>query len=258
MFPQRIYAHRGAASEVPENTIASFRRAMECGATALEMDVHGTVDGCVVVSHDLDTARMTGVHRIITETTLADLQQLDAGYGFIDGQGNRPWAGKGLTIPTLDKVLEEFPKVIINIDVKQSKPCIVDSVIEITRRHEAEHRVTLASFHHNTVRTIRKRGYRGATALSPMEIAGVLVLPLWVLRRWLPENLACQIPIQRGRIHLANSRFIAKCHSLGIRVDFWTINDQDVAKRLLAMGADGIMTDDPRRIASHAQPSLAL
>src|SRR6478609_1566660 len=69
-----VYAHRGAAAERPENTLPSFRRALELGADALETDVHLTADGEIVASHDEDGARMTGVARALRSTTLVEIQ----------------------------------------------------------------------------------------------------------------------------------------------------------------------------------------
>ncbi|HWQ29275.1 MAG TPA: glycerophosphodiester phosphodiesterase family protein, partial [Dehalococcoidia bacterium] len=83
----RLYAHRGAARERPENTICAFERALELGADALELDVHATRDGTLVVAHDPDGRRMAGVASVIRETSLADVQAWDVGHGFVlDGE----------------------------------------------------------------------------------------------------------------------------------------------------------------------------
>src|SRR5262245_17834342 len=81
-----VYAHRGAAAERPENTLASFRRALELGADALETDVHLTADGAVVAIHDADGARV-GARRAVAVSTLAEVKAWDAGYVFVDARG---------------------------------------------------------------------------------------------------------------------------------------------------------------------------
>src|SRR5690242_3140965 len=92
-----LYAHRGAAAEQPENTLPSFERALALGADALEMDVHATRDGVIVVSHDPDGARMTGVRRALAAATWDEVRTWDAGWGFAEAGGGpgRPFAGRG-------------------------------------------------------------------------------------------------------------------------------------------------------------------
>src|SRR5262245_55965754 len=102
----RLYAHRGAAAEQPENTLPSFERALDLGADALEFDVHATKDGVLVVSHDPDGARMAGVARAFRNATWAEVKGWDAGWGFRVSDGSRPFAGKGIRIPTFQRMLE--------------------------------------------------------------------------------------------------------------------------------------------------------
>src|SRR5689334_10364742 len=112
MHPRRLYAHRGASAERPENTLPAFERAVECGVDALEMDVHLTSDGQFIVSHDETALRMTGARLRWNEISLADTQRLDAGWGFVDpSTGARPFAGQGITIPIFEEVVQAFPDV---------------------------------------------------------------------------------------------------------------------------------------------------
>jgi glycerophosphoryl diester phosphodiesterase len=249
----RLYAHRGAAAEEPENTVASFRRALEHGADALEMDVHMTCDGHVVVSHDPDGARMAGVAVDICCAPLREVRSWDAGWGVLRGR-ERPFAGRGYRIPTLEEVIVEFPGVPLNIDVKQRRPDMVPSIVALLRRLRAEDRVLLASFSSWTLRRLRLAGWHGSTALGRADVLALLVVPAIAVRavRRLPlvrPGDAAQVPVRAAGITLGTRRFIDKCHAVGMRVDYWTVNDPEEARRLLALGADGIMTDDPARIA---------
>ena len=108
-FELRLYAHRGASGELPENTMAAFGRALDYDIDALESDVHMTRDGHVVISHDPDGARCCGVAREIRASTLAEVQSWDAGWGFTAPDGGRPFVGEGHRIPTLEEVLQGFP-----------------------------------------------------------------------------------------------------------------------------------------------------
>ena len=241
-----VYAHRGASLERPENTLASFQRALELGADALETDVHLTADGAVVACHDPDGARF-GVKRALATATLSEVQSWDAGAVFVDGRGERPFAGKGHRIPTLDQILGELPKVRLNVDLKAEAPELVGRFIEVVRRHGAEDRLVAASFHRAPLRRLRDAGWRGEISLARLEFAGAWLIPRLFQRDYPPATRA-QIPTHTGPFSLSTPRLLAKLRSLGLKVDYWTINDPEEAKRLVALGADGIMTDDPGRI----------
>ncbi len=251
--PFRLYAHRGASAELPENTMPSFRRALEYGVDALELDVHLTRDGHPIVSHDPTAERMAGVARAWRDMDLAEAQRLDVGRGFVAGDGSRPHAGKGIHAPSLEELLIELPGVRLNIDVKQPEPPMVKPLLTLLRRCKAEERVTLASFQTRTLLAIRRRGYGGETALGQPEVLALIATPAIVIERMPFIGDAVQIPVRAGPLRFDRPAFIAKCHRLGMRVDFWTINDPAEARRLIALGADGIMTDDP----AHMAPALA-
>ena len=244
-----LYAHRGAAAELPENTLPSFRRALDAGATALETDVHMTKDGHVVVSHDATGERMAGVVRAIRHATLDEVRSWDAGFGFVDRDGKRPFVGKGFCFPTLEELLVEVRGIPINVDAKQRVPDMVPALLDVVRRAGAEERVLLASFDVRTLTRIRRLGYRGPTGLAQAEVVRLLALPL-IAHRVLPlRGTAAQLPHRQSGINLGTRAVIAKCHALGLLVHYWTVNDPARAKELLDYGADGIMTDDPRAIA---------
>ena len=234
-----LHAHRGAASEQPENTLASFARALELGADALETDLHLTADGHVVASHDATLARMAGVPVAIRRATLDELRRCDVGWGFVDREGGRPFEGRGVRVPTLEEILDAFPGVPLNVDVKQRSPSMVGPVLDLLRRKRAEDRVLVASFDGATLRAVRAAGYPGRTGLGPLP--ALRAAPL--------RGAAVQVPPSARGLRLDTPGFVQKSHALGLRLDYWTINDPEEAGRLLTLGADGIMTDDPAAIA---------
>lgn len=244
-----LYAHRGAASERPENTLASFARALELGADALETDLHLTADGHVVVAHDATLARTAGVPVVIARATLDELRRCDVGWGFVDREGRRPFAGKGLRVPTLEEMLGEFPGVPINVDVKQKAPAMVGPVLSLLRRLDADERVLVTSFDDATLRAVRAGGYRGRTGSGPIDVLRLHSAPQPLLSRWPVAGSAVQVPPAMYGLRFDTPAFVGRCHSLGLPVHYWTINDPAEAARLLACGADGIMTDDPAAIA---------
>jgi glycerophosphoryl diester phosphodiesterase len=246
MQPRRLYAHRGASAERPENTMPAFERAIEIGVDALELDVHLTRDDHFIVVHDDTPMRTTGARGTWRELDLADVLRFDAGWGFIAEDGTRPFAGKGITLPRFEDVLDAFPGVRLNVDIKGADSVV--RMLDLLRLRNAEDRVTLASFQTSTAVGVRRKGYAGETALSQGEVAMMLGLPALAWRQLPFTGTAAQVPTHQGPLRLDRPAFLAKCHSLGLRVDFWTIDDPAEAARLLELGADGIMTNDPAAI----------
>ncbi len=218
-----IYAHRGASAELPENTIAAFERALELGADAIETDAHMTRDGRIVLSHD--------PHRIPQQT----LEQV------------RAWKAD---VPTLDEVLERFPGVVFNVDAKQTEPDMIPALLRVIRAARATDRVRIASFSTRNLERARDLGYEGETGMSSKEIARVMFLPRAALRWVRVPGHAAQVPRRAYGVRFDTQSAIDRFHQLGLRVDFWTIDDPEEARRLFAMGADGVMTDDPRRLCA--------
>jgi glycerophosphoryl diester phosphodiesterase len=244
----RIYAHRGASAEAPENTMPAFRLALELGVDALELDIHRTRDGVLVVHHDPDGRRMCGVPRLIADTDWAEVRRWDCGAGFVAPDGTRPFAGRDVGIPRFEDVITELRDVRLNVDLKRD---IADAAVALLRRLGAEERTCLASFQMSTMRRVRALGYRGATGLSRPEVAALLALPAALCRGpFRPRATAAQLPIS-----LARAWVLARMKTLGLRVDYWTIDDPALARKLVALGADGIMTNDPRRIIAALRPS---
>lgn len=253
MQPRRLYAHRGASAERPENTMPAFARAVELGVDALETDVHLTRDEQLIIAHDPSAARMTGAQVAWADLDLAETRRLDAGWGFVAADGTRPFAGQAIAAPSFEELLDAFPRMRINVDLKGERAVAV--MLDLIRRKRAEDRVTLASFRLSTLVEIRRRGYGGETALSQGEVVSLLGLPAMLWRQLPFTGTAAQVPTRAGRIRFDRPAFIAKCHSIGLRVDYWTIDDRDEAARLLELGADGIMTNDPGALRPLFSPS---
>ncbi len=230
----RLYAHRGSSAALPENTLEAFGQALADGANALETDVHRTRDGRWVVCHDPDGRRTAGRPERIADVDLAQVERWDV--------------GRGLKIPTLEALLGAFPGVPVSVDLKPAAPSRVRSIIDLLERLGAEHRVTLASFHPRVLAAVRRLGWPGRTALGQLEVAALRFLPAG-FARVLVRGHAAQVPRASGAIRLDGPRFIARCHRLGLRVDYWTVNDPEIARSLIARGATGIMSDDPALMA---------
>jgi len=223
----RIYAHRGASAELPENTMAAFRRAVELGVDALELDIHQTRDGVLVVAHDPDGLRMAGVPERLADLSFAEAQRWDVGHGE--------------RLPRFEDVVSEFGTMPLNVDLKRGA---ADATVDLLRRMNAEKRVCLASFQVQTLRRVRALGYRGPTALSRPEVLAALCTPAAIRR----GPFRCRASRAQLPTRLGQPWIVRRMHALGLAVDFWTVDDPALARRLVAMGADGIMTNDPRTI----------
>jgi glycerophosphoryl diester phosphodiesterase len=238
----RLYGHRGSSARLPENTIAAFRQALDDGATALELDLHRTADGHLVVAHDPDGLRMAGVGGRIRDLPLRELERWNVAAGFRDG------GGSSHPIPTLDEVLESFPGVPLSVDLKPDDPRAVPELLELADRHGAAQRGTVGSVHGRLVKLARRLGYAGPTAVTRWEVAALRLLPRLLARR-LVHGQAAMIPRRGMGLRLDGRRFIGRCRALGLRADYWVVNDPDDARELLDRGATGIISDDPARIA---------
>ncbi len=245
-------AHRGASALAPENTIEAFRLAVEAGAGGLEFDVHMTRDGQIVVIHDATVDRTTSGSGAVSEMTNDELRRFDAGHNFSpDGGSTRPYRGRGVRVPTLGEVLEEFPGVAVNIDIKAGSPGIEETVFGILLDANALGRALVVSTTHATVKRFRKvSGGPVSTGASRWEIGVFYLLSRLRLERLVrPAYDALQVPVLHRGILVVTPHFVCAAHARGVRVDAWTINEAEEMRRLLDLGVDVIMTDRPGPLA---------
>jgi len=254
-----LYGHRGAAGVAPENSYVSFATAIADGASALELDVHRTKDGEVVVFHDDDGRRMAHVEARIADVDFKDLAGWDLGHGFV---GDAAFVGRGVSPPLLRDVLRGFPGVPINIDLKDLDPRLREATIALITAEGAVDRVVIASFHDDVIDAVHASGSAVRTSLGKRSVQILRFAPLWLVKRLLRRHIKrggtrVQVPPQAGGIRLDSAAFIARCHAVGFAVDYWVINDVDQARELLARGADGLITDYPARLSSLFAKPLA-
>ena len=241
-------AHRGGAGLAPENTMHAFRAAVErWEADILEMDVHATADGELVVIHDPTVDRTTDGRGAVRDLTLREIQRLDAGCRFTDPGGAHSFRGRGVVVPRFADVLEAFPGVRMNVDAKgeATTPRVIDAV----RAAGAEHRVLLASVGEEG--RADRHGYRGPTSASRRQIR-----LFYYLHRlpgggpYTPRTDALQIPYRWEGRQVATPRFIREASRRNLPVHVWTVDDPEVMRTLLAWGVGGIQTDRPDLLAA--------
>ncbi|MQA64217.1 MAG: glycerophosphodiester phosphodiesterase [Actinophytocola sp.] len=274
-------AHQGGEIEAPSNTLFAFKTAKDKGADVLELDVHATADGELVVLHDDTVDRTTGGTGRVDELTLEEIKALDAAYWFVPDCGtchdraDADYAYRGFAtgdrriprklgkshrfepndfrIPTLREVLETFPDEFLNIEIKRTAPdttpyeeALAALLVEFDRGTDT----IVVSFSDLAVGLFTAQGTGVSTApgLGTMgafwaSVQGPLPgVPL-------PGHHAIQVPIEYEGLPVVTPEFVTKAHANGLAVHVWTVNDRAEMAWLIDIGADGIMTDRPTLLA---------
>ena len=222
------FAHRGGASDAPENTMPAFEYAVSLGYRYVETDVQVTADGVLVAFHDDDLRRTCGRDGRISRLPWSDVRT-----ALVDGRA---------PVPMLDDLLGAWPDLRVNIDCKSD--AAVDALVAALRRHDALHRVCLGAFDDRRLARLRAALGTGlCTSLGPLAVASMRFGP-----RPRPKGLAAQVPVRQGPLTVTDERFVERCHALGVAVHVWTIDDPVEMGRLLDIGVDGIMTDRPQAL----------
>lgn len=238
-----LVGHRGAAGLAPENTMPSFREAVDrWDVDMIELDVRASADGHCVVIHDATVDRTTDGTGPVAGMTLAELRELDAGARFRAEDGSTPFAGKGVTISTIDEVLEAFPDTRFTFEVKIGSA--EEPMFRAIRDHGAEERVVAAGMSWRD--RLMFADYVGAVSGSTRDVRGFYMYhrafcgPLW--KRGVD---VFQVPERQGRLRIVSPRFVRDARAHEIPVHVWTVNDPAVMERLLDWGVDGLITDRP-------------
>lgn len=241
----RVMAHRGFSARYPENTLPAFEAAAPVTDT-FELDVWQSADGEVVVHHDETLLRTCKDPRPVHQLTLAALRQLDAGWGFTDESGGHPWRGRGIRIPTLREVFRAFPEHRYVVEIKHDVVGLEAAVDALAREAGLAERVFIASEHDAIIGRVRDRFPDYPTNLPVGEVTRFLLCLKKIGQpSFTTKGRALQIPVTyRGHL-LATPDVTTGAHAVGLEVHFWTINEPEEMKTLLAMGADGFFTDDP-------------
>ncbi|MEZ4614847.1 MAG: glycerophosphodiester phosphodiesterase family protein [Caldilineaceae bacterium] len=238
MSAPQIFAHRGAKAVAPENTLPAFAQALEMNVAGIELDVHCSKDGKLVVIHDESLARTTNGKGNVGDYSAAELAKLDAGSHF-----HPQFAGVG--IPTLNEVFDLVgQRCLVNVEVKTADPLGGDQVEPLLAMIEDRglyDQVIVSSF--NPVSLIKVR------YLNPKVRLGLLYyLPLlpWLRNAWFTPIM------QPEAVHpysqLIDDEHMRWARSRHCAVNTWTVNEIDEAKRLAALGVDVIMSDVPDQI----------
>ena len=222
-----VIAHRGAAGKAPENTSASIRQAIKDGADWVEIDVQETVDGEVVVIHDSDFMKLAGVDTKVWDGTLKQLKEIDVGSWF-----DPKFSAE--RVPTLAETLEEVrgkSSLLIELKYYGHDQQLEQRVVDIVEKAGMVDDVAIMSLKYEGIKKIRE--------LRPDWVIGLLS------SKAIGNLSDLDLDFLAVNMGMATSGFIRRTHSAGKQVFVWTVNDQVSMSRMMSLGIDGIITDEP-------------
>lgn len=209
--------HRGARAYEIENTLESYKKAIELGANAIELDVRKSNDGKLIVIHDDNLKRVFGKDILVNETTLIELRQLT-----------------GDKIPTLEEALQFIDKKVERILVELKEVGYENKVLEIIKKENLNERVIIVSFHEPALLNVREVDGKIETGLIYAKHKNPIDAALKLKAQYL-------VPLYK----LIHTKNIEDAHKNNLKVIVWTINTQHEAKQYRDKGADGIASDKP-------------
>ena len=220
-----VFAHRGGSALAPENTMDAFANGLALGADGLELDVHLSRDGVVVVHHDATVDRTTSGRGAVASLAAPDLARLK--------------------VPALSDVLSRFRDTRVIVELKLNSAELAGAVVDVVRRAGAVERVCLGSFGLRVLWAARALEPAIATSAAREEVRWALYRSWvgWPSRR--ASYAGFQVPERAGATRVVSRRFVEAAHRAGHGVQVWTVDEEDDARRLLGWGVDALITDRP-------------
>jgi glycerophosphoryl diester phosphodiesterase len=238
-----VIAHAG--SELyPTDTMYALEKYAAMGVDILEMDVHMTADGEIILIHDDTLDRTTDGTGDVRQMTLAEIQAYDAGYYWTKDDQTYPFRGMGITVPTLRQVFETFPEFAMIIEIKQDTPSMAAPLCDLIHQYNMQVKVIIPSFSHAALQEFRQTCPEVATAASEDEVRDFVIRGFLLMAGTItPQYQALQVPESRDGIPIVTRLFLWFAHNRNVQVHIWTINEAEDMQRFIDKGLDGIMTD---------------
>jgi glycerophosphoryl diester phosphodiesterase len=251
-----VIAHAGGLGLNPENTLEAFAASAALGCDMLEMDVRLTKDGVLVTHHDATVMRTSDGSGAVIDHTLAELKALNFGYHFRDNSGAQVYRERSARLATLEELFQQHGRLSMVIELKdRGEPGrrAGAALAALIAKYQMTNRVLIASFDDATLGAFREvTGGRVATSSATGQTRDFMLLNLLRLDRlWRGGVEAAQVPSdprEASGFKLARPGFIRAAHARNMAVHYWTVNEPDEMRRLIQMGADGLITDYPDRL----------
>jgi glycerophosphoryl diester phosphodiesterase len=235
-------AHRGSRVLWPENTETSFQGVYDLGYRHFETDLHLTADGVLVCFHDPTVDRTTEATGRVEDFTLAELQNLDAGYRHA-GPNGFAYRDAGVTVPTLEWLLTTFPDTSVVVDLKSDG--LAGPLTALIDDFGAHDRMIVGSFSDARLTEFRDISDGRVPVSSGSALSRLWVLASRVGRGAGGDVSALQLPTHMRGVRVVDEKLVSTAHSAGLQVHVWTVNEPPEMTRLLDMGVDGLVTDRP-------------
>jgi len=227
-----VIAHRGASSYAPENTFAAFELALRMGVTHIELDVHATSDGAIVVIHDDTVDRTTDGHGPVTGYTLAALRALDAGARFAE-----IFAGE--RIPLFADVLERYKgRAHLHVEIKGHSPHLAHRTVDLIRKHGMTGDVTITSFQRSALEETRAYAPELPTGWLVPQVTDAIVADT----RTLGLTQLCP------RANTVTPDLVRRLHAEGFVVRAWGVANEELMRQAVEAGVDGMTVNFPDKL----------
>jgi len=243
--PVEIIGHRGASHDAPENTVAAIKLAWKQNADGSEFDIFLTKDGKIVVCHDKDTKRTAGVSRLIPDTSFDDLRKLDVG----------TWKGAafaGEKLPTLDEMLATVPEGKLAFIEVKCGPEVVPELDRILKASKLKPAQTPVIAFNAEVIAAMKKARPDVPAYWLVSLGQKKGVKLPTAAELITKAKAIKADgLDLSASDVLDDSFAKAIRDAGLRLYVWTVNDPDIAKRMVRIGVDGITTDRPSWLREH-------
>lgn len=242
-----VIAHQGGDGVWPGETMLAYQNSVDLGADVLEMDIHITKDGELILMHDETVDRTTDGTGEIESMTLEELKKLDAAYDWSPDEGQTfPYRGQGIQIATLEEVFQAFPDKHMTIEIKKTNTSMAKPFCDLIRKSNMQDKVLVASFHDDRLKEFRAECPEVATSSAKNETTVfVLLTKAYLGGLYSPKFYSLQVPEVSGGITVMTPAFVRTAHARNLAVEPWTINDAETMRKLIDWGVDGIITDRP-------------
>ena len=250
-----VIPHGGGDGLFPENTLLAFERSMAMGADVVDVDLRLSADGVVVAFHDPTVDRITGAKGTVRQMTYDHLSHLDAGWAFTpasagakDGIAQHPFRGIGVSIPTLESILQKFPTALLSLDLKDESTAMVKPVCDLLRQHHRFNDVFVGSNSDPQILEFRR--------LCPDVRTSAIMKDVYASRdakargdtHFVPAVTVDQPPFRVDGREIVDRASLSWAHEHGIAILTWVVNDEADMRLLVGLGVDGIYTSYPDRL----------
>lgn len=247
-----ILAHRGGAALAPECSPSAFENAAKLGVHGFEIDLRLTKDEEIIIFHDEFIDRVTNFTGRVADYTLEELKKADLGYHFLDLNGENSYRNCGEQIMTLGELLDKYPQMLINMDIKDTPTSYEGSLMpsklwRLIEEKQAFQRVVVTSFYDEQIDRFNLYAQNTvALGAGEKEVRkAYTALTSQFKHLYHPKADVFQIPVKSSMFSLDSLSFMKFLSSLNIPVHYWTINNPDIMRKLIKNGAKGIITDRP-------------